>query len=521
MSTSGKGARDRYPLLAVLAICAIIVLFRLMRFGGNWTGGDTVRMVANTQSIYQQGTLLPTGYRYDHGFNSQMVSVSLVNLTGISLESLVQYVLPFFLVVIILVAYVAYSTLTGDRWAGLLGAFFLALQPDFLFTSMRGSHEKLTWMLTLLAFYLLARGFMSLPRLRAFVVWVILFYLVAFALVTTNTFFASSFLAALALCFATATVLSYLRRREKTQFSRLVYVTVSCSVLVFLFMFYIYTPSLDSMYLLKNAIDKVAALFLNVEKETAFSTAAAGASVGEGWISGAAYTALSAATYLLALVSFAYWLVLAWRLLKRQVLPSPVLLLWLFYTSFAVQMVLSVGASGLGLLASNLQVRIFPVFMLTVMPLAAMGIREAVRLLDRRNLRFALAPLAVLFALWAAGTAMLKATNEPLLSNHWIFRVRAEQESLQWVEDYTRSGDIWLGLDRLRYVSEDYSDPIDRRYDIYGLDESTRYALVSRFEETRMLRLQVAEPALGQENQVYDNGTARAYHFRPRTPYQR
>jgi len=520
-STGREGAGQRHLLLMLVGLSVVIVLYQLQRFGGNWTSGDTVRMATATRSIYMEGTLVPIGNRYEHGFNSQMVSVVLLNLTGISLEWLTTRVLPFMLGVEIVVAYATYSILTRDRWAALLGAFFLALQPEFLFTTMRGSHEKITWMLTLLALYLLARGFLSLPSPRIFAVWTGLVYLSAFALVTTNTFFASSFLAALALCFAAATGLSRLLWKESTRFSRLAYVAVSCSILIFVFMFYVYTPSLNPMYILKDAIDKVAALLLNVEMEAPFSVAAAGGNIGAGWVSVAAYLALSATSYLLALVSLIYWLVLARRLLKGQVVPSPVFLLWLFYAGFAAQLVLSVGTSGLGLLTSNLQVRLFPVFMLVVMPLAAMAIREASRLLSRSRLRYVFVPLAFLLVLWAAGAALLKATNEPLLSNHWIFRVRAEQVSLQWIGDRTRVGYVWLGLDRLRYAREDYSDPIGSRYDIFEPGQSARYGLVSSFEETRMLRLGVPQPPLGQENLVYDNGTAHAYHFRPRTPYQR
>jgi hypothetical protein len=70
-------------------------------------------------------------------------------------------------------------------------------------------------------------------------------------------------------------------------------------------------------------------------------------------------------------------------------------------------------------------------------------------------------------------------------------------------------------------VSEDYDDPLRNRYDIYAVGEFVRYALVSDFSETRMLRMGVEQPALGLENQVYENGTARMYHLRPRTPFQR
>jgi hypothetical protein len=197
------------------------------------------------------------------------------------------------------------------------------------------------------------------------------------------------------------------------------------------------------------------------------------------------------------------------------------MLLWLFYAAFAVQFALSVGASGLGLLASNLQVRLFPVFMLLAIPLAALAVQSAVRSTAKTRLRPIVLLLVLLFSAWMAGSAILKATNEPLLSNYWVFKLRSEENALRWTQLYTRYGRVWIGLDRLRYVSEDYDDPLRNRYDIYAVGEFVRYALVSDFSETRMLRMGVEQPALGLENQVYENGTARMYHLRPRTPFQR
>ena len=516
--TLPKQRTERSLLLVLLSFSLLMVLYLVLRFAADWTGHDTVAMANIISNVYSQGTLVPAGEAYTLGMNPQAVSVMLIHLTGVPLEGLVQRALPLLLMVDVLVAYVAYRTLTQDRWAGLFAASLLAMQPEFLFTTTRGSHEKITWLLTLLGLFVLARSFMDAGRFARFVVWTAIFYLVAFALITTNAFFASSLLAALALCFLAATALSYLILRKGTEFSRLIYVTASCSILVYLFMFHLYAPAVEAFNDLRPTIDRIAALLFGVE--VPFSTAAATGHVASGWATGSVYLALSAATYVLTLISFVYWLVLAWRLWKGRLRGSPLFLLWLLYAAFAFQMALSVGAAGLGLLASNLQVRLFPVFMLLVMPLAALGLQEGARCIRARRQHAVLAVLALLFA-GTAGAAAFKATNEPLLSNTWTFRVRNEQLSVEWVDEYTRYGDVWLGTDRLRYTAGGYEDPLRHRYDIYGVDEFTRYALVSRFEETRMLRMGIPQPALGQENQVYDNGTARAYHFRPRTPYQR
>jgi hypothetical protein len=122
-----------------------------------------------------------------------------------------------------------------------------------------------------------------------------------------------------------------------------------------------------------------------------------------------------------------------------------------------------------------------------------------------------------------SGAAVIKATNEPLLSNHWTFGLNSESQAVRWMQDNTQPnfGQVWLGTDRLRYVSDDFSDPLKYRYDIYNVGQFARYAILSDYETVRLARIGVARPKLSEEEQIYDNGFVQSYHFRPRTPYQR
>jgi hypothetical protein len=273
------------------------------------------------------------------------------------------------------------------------------------------------------------------------------------------------------------------------------------------------------MYLLRSAVDKVATLLFGME--VPFSSGAATAHIGEGWTHGIVYPLLSATSYFLAAVSFVYWLAMGRRLLSGRPLGSGPSMLWLFYGSFGFQLALSIGASGLGLLATNLQVRLFPVFMLVVMPQAALAIRHFSRVLRQARLRRTLSVAGLVLLVWATAAALLKATNEPLLSNHWVFSLHGERAAFDWTHKHTRYGIVWIGLDRLRYVDPTLQDPLSARHDIYAVDDLVRYALFSRLERTRMVRMGLPRPDLGQENRVYDSGDAWVYHFRPRTPYQR
>jgi hypothetical protein len=346
-----------------------------------------------------------------------------------------------------------------------------------------------------------------------------LFYLTAFALISINYFFASSFFIALAFSLLAALILSRLNLVSgDAPFSRLTYVVLSCSVLVFLVVFYLYTPALKAMDLFQSVWDRLASLFLSVEAP--FDPAAAGGGVGQAWTSQVAFLAVTSASWFLLFVSALSWLWLAFKALKGQ-LTTPAFLLWLLYGGFAAQAAFSVVAAGMGMVASNLQVRIFPVLMLAVMPVAALGIAQLVRWPPLRRARWVMAGLAFLLVFWIMGTSVLKATNEPLISNNWVFRLHSEEQALEWLDEYTKFGRVWLGLDRLRYASPNLEDPLKTRYDIYAVDAFVRYLLISEVEQTRLLRMGVPQPDPRPELGIYDNGFVQVYKFRPRTPYQR
>jgi hypothetical protein len=272
------------------------------------------------------------------------------------------------------------------------------------------------------------------------------------------------------------------------------------------------------MELLQSVKDRLASLFLNVE--VPFDPTVAGAGVAQAWTSQTAFLAVTSASWLFLFLSALSWLWLGVKVLKKQ-LPTPVFLLWLLYGGFAAQAAVSVFAAGMGMVASNLQVRIFPVLMLVVMPVAALGIARLIRWPPLRRARWVVAGLAFLLVFWVMGTSALKATNEPLISNNWVFRLHAEEQGLEWLDEHTNLGRVWLGLDRLRYASATLEDPLKTRYDIYAVDAFVRYLLISKVEQTRLLRMKVPRPDPSPELGIYDNGSVQVYKFRPRTPYQR
>jgi len=249
--------------------------------------------------------------------------------------------------------------------------------------------------------------------------------------------------------------------------------------------------------------------------------------VGSGWVSPAAYLGLMAPTWLVMFASFAVWAVagLRWLFLGRRPQTPGRLLLWLLYGGFGLQLAGALALDQAGAISGNLQLRVFPVVTVTALPLVASALLRLWRKIEGRGARLALAALLSAFLLWSGPASLLKATNDPTLSNYWMFFTRAEERGKAWAEDHLLYRGIWLGLDGIRLGSYAVASGMSGRSgnvsDVWTLGEETRHLLLSTVEESLVPRIGAPVPDVQAENLVYDNGDAALYQRRPRTPYQR
>lgn len=221
-------------IIALFSYVTILGFYILARFGGQWVDGDMARIAQNMASILDSGSLVATTGVYANGYGYPALSLALVQVTGISIPGLQAYVLPRLVPVIVIVAFIAYRALLGRTRVALLATLLLFMHSDFLFVAFRGSHEKMTWTLVLLALFFLAKSIGSYQnRLELQTSWVLLFYFVVFTLIATNVFFASSFIWALAFSFGAFILIFQGLKDEVTskassnQLWRLLYVTLS------------------------------------------------------------------------------------------------------------------------------------------------------------------------------------------------------------------------------------------------------------------------------------------------------
>jgi hypothetical protein len=120
--------------------------------------------------------------------------------------------------------------------------------------------------------------------------------------------------------------------------------------------------------------------------------------------------------------------------------------------------------------------------------------------------------------------SILKATNEPLLSNKWLFYIPAEERALQWTYGTLSGQTIWVDYDErlvtaIRTKTE-YA-PLKTELDQFDPNPETRNFLISDITRMRAPRLGAPLPIEPDSFVIYDNGHSQIYHLRPRTLYQR
>ncbi len=507
------------PLLFTIFVAAYFVL----RYQGNWAETDSSNFAQYTAAIMQQGRLIPENSDiYPNGFAFQSISAYIVAITGLDIPTLQQIIYPMLAPLTVLPAWLVYRELTGSARGATIASFLLFTQPEFLFVVLRSSHEKFTRALLLLALYWLVRSFKYRQRPWQLATYVVLFYLTTFAMIASNNLISNSFIFAVAIALILGLVLSRfkpsLRLREAQTYQRLTYVTIISLGLVFVFTFYSYTPARNEFVILKTIWERVAALFLDVQQPSATSYN----QLLSGWISLPVYFALSIANWIILGASFLIWAGRGWNWFFRKQNPPTISawLLWLLYTAFAMQGAASVVSDASGYIG-NLQVRIFPSISIMGVALVASAVANWKPRPHWyvRPLQLGLTAVVFCFAI----LSVLKATNEPALSNKWTFYQPQEVSALIWSDNHLKNSEIWTDFDeRLRaaFVTVKQYSTGNNRIAAFEFRPGTRTLLITDITRMRVPRLQQALPLPPDALQVYDTGSAQLYRLRPQTPYQ-
>lgn len=526
-------------ILPLLLYVGISYLYLIVRFDGLFIETDTSNQTRVIHGASEASSILESDWPYSNGILYTAISVFLLDITGIPVQALQTVVYPMISAGIALIAVATYRIYVRSYTLAVLAALLLFLQPDFLFVTWRGTHARFTWALLLLLLFVIGRIFIQRNDMKNLSRYVLLFYIFAFAFISSNTFFASSYIVGLLVAFGGGYLLMLLRhyQHQRADFAQqriqqLFYLASSALILLYIFIFFIYQPALEGLNAIKHLLDRLAIVLLGAEEAfNPYETF-----VGTNWVGGGLYLLLTSFTWAMLLSAMVVWLLQLRNFLMQKSLSigqGPRLFLWLAFGAFCAQMIAAIIADRTNALTGNMQVRVFTVVVLIAIPMAVWGLENTLHrglnaLHGHRRLQFLTGVLVTVLVSGASLTAVWKASIEPLVGNKFLFTSIAENDAGDWLIDHIASGSlVWTGMDERVMVSMYFQhvDSLDYDSGPFRLmpepEEKTQYFMFSDVERLRWERMERPRVYMNNHNQVYDNGNVQIYHRRPQTIFQR
>lgn len=510
-------------LVLLVSLTFLLGAYELLRYAGWWGEPDTAAFTRFTADMQANGSLISAnGEIYYNGYGYPALMVWLVTMTGLSVGTLQILGGALLATWVVVPAWLAYHEFTHSQLAATLATLIILIQPEFLFPLLRGSHEKFTRGLMFLALYLLLRS-MRDKSSRITGALVVSFYLCAYALISFNNFMAFSFILAIAMALGLMWIYKkWPTKGEKTEtpvLSKLILVVLSMLVVAFMFTFYAYPPARYQLYILKYFIDRLAVLTMNAEAPSNPYVV-----ITNGWISRPVYYLVSVANWLLLGTSLLIWLKQGydWLVKRKDQAADHESLLWALFASMAFLGVCGIALDVSGALGSNMQLRLYPTFAMIAAPL--LGTWIAKQKLEGKIVHKTAWVGTSLVIGCVMILSMIKASNEPLFSNYWLYYSSEEQQAVSWAEEKLNKRSVWTGL--TGRVLFGYIILNDGKLPSLILtagytNEATKNLLISDVERLYAQRIADQIPIKIDSFITYDNGKAQIYHRRPITPYQK
>jgi len=515
----------KFLLVGVVAYGLLLGSYFVARYNGGWADNDTALLTLNSEAVIKAGSITlgadayAAGYVYTSGYGLQTLITFISELSGVSPATLQLVVFPLLVFLVGGAMYALAWEVMGSARLAALATILLYIQPELLFMSLRGSHERFTRTMLILELLLLIRSVKVFDNPRLFRNTVITFYVVTFGVISYNALFGAS----MALAITCALLLGLIVNRYHSRMSdvslviqRLAFASASSFILLFMFITYLYKPAADQWSLLRTFGEKIASLLLNFDtKYNAYNT------IAEGWVNPYVYLLLSLSNWLLILGSLALWLRIAWQWLRRgRTLDVTEWLLCILYLTFIVQEVISIAVDFTGLIGGNLQLRAFPSYAIVGVLLI---VYEGRTLLAKPFVSRSITYIVLTTLIFLSVAALLKATNEPALSNKWVFYLPEEMRALNWADTHSSRNWIWTDVDERINVGYFINYGLHNGNYLVESSDAKRatFFLSDAVITAYAARLNAVLPNVSEANLVYDNGVVRVYRKVPRTPYER
>lgn len=555
-------------LLLILLFGFLSHSYFSLRYSGLIADGDTGIITKTIQAVQGQARIFTT-YQYSSGFGFQVLVTFLSNITDLSIQKLLILPMGFLYLTI---AYPLFVELIRDKKVALLATFLLTLQPDLLFVTGRGSHERFTFFLALMAFFVLMR-LVSLKRdNKKFVLYLALFYLTIFSLTAFNNWFSALIIVSIVSISLIGFLFSTSFNIDILPYRKSLYIIASCIPLYYWISFYIYPPSRSTWHVVNMWREKIMmldsrAILLGIAMlliatlalilliliapiMSALKNYATGLSkkihtsktyrTSMYIIIGFALMIYIIEVYILAfsskgLLSFPpfVWIFLTlfnwiifplsvimvftiiWDFIRRRSFPSdshPFLLL--FYVSFSLLLLITIFldrviGTGIG---NNLELRVFPYFMFFVVALASMTILGWMRKLRAKKWQKVGKVAVVILIVLLLINSLVKSTNNPVVSNTWIFYLTGEKTAMNWMESSLKGTTVWAGPDGRISAAFNYNSSFDSLQKIrFTNPKYATYYFISDTMRKKADRSGYSLPYVKNLHRIYDNNKVRLH----------
>ena len=522
--------KDWIALAFVVTVRLMLGAYWIVRYGENWVEDDTSRMTSSILGVLQGGGLIPaSGRLYPNGFLYTVYVTFIALINNVHVIELQKWLFLPMAVILTLLIFILYRRLLSNTTLAAVATVLITLQGDFLYSTTRGTTEKVIYALVAISLLVLAISLNRFHSIRERVAIAIVYYLLIFALSTANVFFASSFTVMLFLVPIIWLTLTYWKVLLPSRTKWLIYISLISFIFIYLVVFVIYPPAHTVVFEAHNSVVRLRSFLFSFEETPAIYRFAI-----NSWIFPQAWKVLHAYDGFLILTAAFGWLVFVRRLIRdrgsRRSFDEGLFLLLGLFPAFAIQNAISLVSDVTGSQSdiNNLQVRLIPLTAFAAAPLSAYALLMCFKRLKTKLIIFRMAlATAILIISFFVGVSLVKSTLEPLLSNIGLFFTSPEKSSVGWLNSHMpllsfNSGrgtpGVWAGADfRLgRLWLNDYWGAERQLVPVIS-DEDEPYSYMLYSPEIRLYssRLKRLMPDYRSAQKVYDNGDVQIYLKRP------
>ena len=560
------------PLSLIVLYGFLTHVYVYLRYSGLVADSDVGGITKTIQVLQNQGTIF-NNYQYSNGFGLQIIVASLSNITGLTIQRVLILPTGF---LFIITAYLLFVELIKSRRIALLSSFLLCLQPDLLFITSRGSHERYTFFLFLAAFFILIRLSQTGREDTKFSLYSVFFLLTIFSLITLNSWIAVTVILLVFLVSAICFLLHKLGKTPFLPYSRIWLAAILCIPLYYLITSYVYPTSgimqraivnqwknalistnvglivpialglalvitmllLFRFQVLKLVGNWILASFQEIRARRWFQLLLYGiiALLSLAYILGVYIFSVSSGVLCFPPKTWLFltlfnWIIIplsgvgAIKILRernqdRASFPIPYTMLLSLYLSSFLLLLLTVAIfvdrvieAGTG---QNYELRVFPYFMAFAILLASVAIFKWLGPFGIRKWQRVTKIALIILVVISSANSLLKSTNDPTVSDKWIFYSQGEKIGMDWLESTSLGkATVWAGLDERVRSAFYYNSSFLGVHKVKFTDlDSSEYYFISDTIRKRSESSGFSLPFVGRYDQVYDNSKVQLHRRR-------